>query len=129
MKRRSLRTQPAIKTKMTLSTRYLVAGSAFLIVCIVGVIMYLNLAGNQDAQAGTKEPVGNAPRPESTQMLTVSLQTTNGEVLMQQQAVASDKAVDVDLPKELPAGLYLMKVKGGKKAESQAISIKLASTK
>ncbi|MES2733617.1 MAG: T9SS type A sorting domain-containing protein [Bacteroidota bacterium] len=62
-------------------------------------------------------------KSESAVTMSVCLVNTAGKVLMQQELTASDTAIDIKLPKKLPAGLYLIKVKGCPEAETQAFSI------
>jgi ethanolamine utilization microcompartment shell protein EutS len=60
---------------------------------------------------------------QSASTMSLYLVNTSGKVIMQQELTASNSAIEVKLPKTLPAGLYLVKVKGCPEAETQKFSI------
>ncbi|MES2732734.1 MAG: T9SS type A sorting domain-containing protein [Bacteroidota bacterium] len=52
MRKQSLRTQPAAKMKMRLSTRYIVTGVALIVIVVsIGTFLFLNLGNSRDAMA------------------------------------------------------------------------------
>ena len=58
MKKRFLRTSPAIRTQMRLSTRHIVIGCALIVILVsIGVFVFLNLGNNRKVLAAPPKPL------------------------------------------------------------------------
>ena len=139
MKRQYLRNAPATRLQTKLSILSIVTGVALMAVIVsISVFLYLNVGTGQATQAGTNKPLPTTSKSDSTgrgvpsdgvsiesaQSLSFSLLNSSGDILMQQAVMAGNGALEVNLP-QLPAGLYVMSVKG-MKAQTQKFTVKLA---
>ncbi len=84
-----------------------------------------NSASSDPGKVVAKDSVGTNPTAivETTQCLHLSMKNTQGEVMMQQEVTASSAPIEIKLP-QLPAGLYLVTVKNGAKAQTQKFTIR-----
>lgn len=64
---------------------------------------------------------------EASQQVVLSLTNAKGKVVMQDEVTANQSNVIVKISQDLPAGMYLLKVKASSQAETQGLSIKVTN--
>ncbi|MES2732488.1 MAG: T9SS type A sorting domain-containing protein [Bacteroidota bacterium] len=77
--------------------------------------------GDSSCTSVSASPRVAVSEPAAT--LSLSLVNATNELVMQQERAATKAKLEIKLP-QLPAGLYLLKVKGGAKAQTQQFSIR-----